>query len=329
MSETRKKYSADDYLYSSARVRALEVKLIGRERCARLCEAKDISEVYRAFEELGRGRSPDDILSDMLAECFSVVSEMTGGEHVFDIWRYPYDCHNIKSIIKCAERGRDPQRLLYSFGTVDTKAAVTAIRDGKTDVFPSHMAGAIQSARDLYAKNHNPQLIDTTLDDACYADMLDTAKNSGIDIFVRLVAAKIDITNILTAIRLSRMQNPAIDARYLTSMLISGGQLPAQTLTYAISGEDELYLRLRTTDYNNLAQRLSNDMTLAAIERECDNYYMELFSAARYMTAGAEVIAAYITAVEYQAKNLRIIVAGKKASLAPAVIRERLRSSYV
>ena len=40
---------------------------------------------------------------------------------------------------------------------------------------------------------------------------------------------------------------------------------------------------------------------------------------------GAEIAIGYIVALEYEVKNIRIILAGKDAGLSPEVIRERLR----
>ena len=42
-----------DYYYGSARVRALESSLIGKDRLARLLETKDTAEIYALLEEFG------------------------------------------------------------------------------------------------------------------------------------------------------------------------------------------------------------------------------------------------------------------------------------
>ena len=44
---------------------------------------------------------------------------------------------------------------------------------------------------------------------------------------------------------------------------------------------------------------------------------------------GAEPILGYLLAVEYEVKNLRILLAGYGISLPRDTVRERMRSSYV
>ena len=60
-----------------------------------------------------------------------------------------------------------------------------------------------------------------------------------------------------------------------------------------------------------------------------DDLWMELVRKAKYIPFGAEVLIGYAVAIEYEVKNIRIILAAKDAGIAPDGIRERLRKSYV
>ena len=66
-----------------------------------------------------------------------------------------------------------------------------------------------------------------------------------------------------------------------------------------------------------------------AMEKWADDFWMELVRDAKFVPFGAEVFIGYAIALEYEIKNIRILLAGKDAGLDSDVIRERLRKSYV
>ena len=55
----------------------------------------------------------------------------------------------------------------------------------------------------------------------------------------------------------------------------------------------------------------------------------KLLKEAKYINFGAGVLAAFYYAREYEVKNIRIILAGKRAGQDSDTIRERMRDSYV
>ena len=62
---------------------------------------------------------------------------------VFDVFRYPYDCHNIKYALKCFIRGRTLENTLagmYDFATV-SRSPFEAIQSEDYSALPKHMAG--------------------------------------------------------------------------------------------------------------------------------------------------------------------------------------------
>ena len=96
----------------------------------------------------------------------------------------------------------------------------------------------------------NPQQVDLILDAACYADMLDAAKESGISLAVRLVETKIDLTNLMTCLRLIRMDLGSAGEAFLQESLLSGGTVATSILTEAYAaGESALAEQLAYSRY--------------------------------------------------------------------------------
>lgn len=341
-----KKLQPTEYMYASARIRSLENRLVGRERTEVLAEARTVSEVMDRLAEYGikpaetaDGSPPageaisaarEGMLLAILREAFDEVERAVPDASVFRYFRYPYDCNNIKAAIKCAIRGISAEDMLFDFGTVPADEVETLLREGNCEVLPPAMAAAIPAARDAYDRTGDPRRIDTVLDRACYADMLAAALSSGDETLIAWMKAKIDLCNILTAIRILRMSMGAVGEAFLTEALLAGGTLTEKFFAEAAEkGEAGLWEALSPTAYYRLAQVEGDPRPLSAVEKACDDLYMGLVREGARIPFGAPVAGGYLVGCEVSVKNIRIILAAKDAGLDSAVIRERIRVSYV
>lgn len=329
------KYGATEYLYGSARVRALENRLIGKEHLERLLEAKDSAAVMAMLGDHGyvsEGVSREDCLLRVLSRGYEELDRMTEGKpSPMRFLRYPYDCHHIKSLIKCFSRGIDADGLwLDSLGTLCSDEVKRAFQEKDYHAFPPHMAAAIPTAEERFSQTGNPQKVDLILDGACYADMLAVAKESGIPLAVRLVEAKIDLTNLMTCLRLIRINLGSAGASFLEEALLSGGTLTRDFFEESLTaGESTMAERLTYSRYGGFGALLTEGSELHVLEKWADDCWMELAWNAKFVPFGAEVLIGYAVALEYEIKNIRILLVGKDAELPSDVIRERLRKSYV
>lgn len=328
------RYNETDYMYGSARVRALEGGIVGADRLNHLAEAESSAQIMSMLSELGfesdAHNSREDVLLSALSKAYAEIASMSDGTGIVDFLRYPYDCNNIKSIIKCFRRGIEPDGLLFAdLGTLDAETARAAFADKDYSAYPKNMAKAIPEAEQTLAATGKPQSVDLIIDRACFADMLEAAERTGVEYAVRLVKAKIDLTNIMICLRILRMDLSEAALPTLYEAMLSGGTLEEELFVRALSeGESYLSERLSYTDYARIAP-LVDGSALGEIEKACDDVWMELARKAKYVPFGAEVLIGYLIAVEYSVKNIRIILASKDASLAAESIRERLRYSYV
>ena len=153
-----------EYMYASARMRALENRLVGRERIEVLVDARSAGEALDRLAEYGvtppesEGGSPaptrtalrEDMLLAILREAYAEVEGSAPDPAVFRYFRYPYDCNNLKAAVKCAIRGIPADGMLFDFGTVPAANVEEALREGKSDVFPAAMSAAVPRAREAY-----------------------------------------------------------------------------------------------------------------------------------------------------------------------------------
>ena len=341
-----KKLQPTEYMYASARIRSLENRIVGRERLEALIEARTTEDamarlseygITPAEEELGSAapatgeavsRAREAMLLALLREAFREVEQAVPDPTLFRYLRYPYDCNNIKAAIKCGIRGISPEDMLFDFGTVPASEVEALLREGTYTAFPPAVAAAIPAAREAYDKTSDPRRIDAVLDRACYEDMSRAAAAE--DTLAAWLKVKIDTTNIVTTLRILRMNTGATGASFLEDALLPGGALELSFFTKAYEeGEAYLWDALSPTDYYRLAQVEGDPRPLSAVEKACDDLYMDRVREGARIPFGAPVSGGYLIGWETAIKNVRIILAAKDAGLGSAVIRERVRVSYV
>ena len=340
-----KKLQPTEYMYASARIRSMENRIVGRERMEILMESRTPDEVMDRLAEYGMAPAETDgtapagetvsaaretMLLAVLKEAFHEVESAVPDGELFRYLRYPYDCNNIKAAIKCATRGIPARDMLFDFGTVPADRVESLLREGKYEAFPKALAEAIPAAQDAYARTADPRRIDTVLDKACYAAMLTAVSETGDDTLISWVKAKIDLTNILTTLRILRMGMGTVGGAFLEETLLEGGTLEVSFFTKVYEeGEARLWEALSPTAYYRLAQVEGDPRPLSAVEKACDDLYMSLVREGARIPFGAPVAGGYLIGCETAVKNIRIVLAAKEAGLSASVLRERVRLSYV
>lgn len=330
----------ENYLYAGARIRALEGEMIGSERLERLLSCATTEACAALLAEWGvtilRGREDgafdrEATLAARLSQAYAEVLEATDGASFARIWLLPYDCNNIKSVIKCARRGLDPEPMLIRLsGGIPTDVVRYAIEKRDRTRLPEPFATAAQDAAAQFERTGDPRIVDRILDAACYAQMVRLAEESCVELALRLVQRRIDLTNVMIAIRSGRMGD--VGERTLAEFFLAGGTLSLADLSaWLREGESYLLERLYYNGFENFAKAANGDgiASPADLERAADDGVMELAREAKLVPLGAEIPIGYLIGREYEVKNLRILLAGKSVGLSTDAVRERMRLSYV
>jgi V/A-type H+-transporting ATPase subunit C len=342
-------------MYGTARIRALENRIVGREKLNALMEARGREEILARLAEYGvlskEGNPPlggqagdkagetfsqtvEEALNRLLRAAYQDVEEAAPEGRVFIWFRYPYDCNNLKLAIKCRIRGipeAEVRQMLFDFGTVPPDGVLAAVREGDFRSFPEAMAAGATAAEEAYAKSRDPRQIDTTLDKACYRDMLTAAGESGDPTLLSWLKAKIDLLNAVICLRMRRMGQSDAGRSFLGESLLPGGDLPLSFFTQAYeAGEAALWEGLATTRYASFVRAAEKtEKTPADVERCADDCWMSLVKEGARISFGAPVLAGYLVGWEAAVKKIRMVLAAKEAGLDLAVIRERVGESYV
>jgi len=318
------RYRPEDYLYISARVRALENKLVGNARIHRLLEMKSPEELRTALAADGYTGDVEEMLTAMLRAGFDTVKSTLPDPTVVAFLQYPYDAHNIKVLLKCAIRGVDPAPLLIDAGTVSC-AVLSDLLARDAEEIPARLREAAAAARACYDKTKNPQEIDLLLDRACFAAMHESA--AAVPFAAELVAMKADLVNLQILVRILRLGLGEVGRALQSRALVACGTLNEPFFTAAYdAGEGELSALLARTPY---AAWWGEDNTPAALEKRADDLLMRRVQRAKYIPFGAEVPIAYLWGLDTAVRDLRILHTGLASGADRATIAMRVRECYV
>lgn len=325
----KKRAKDTEYLYASAYLRTIEDKGVCRELLSRMLEAEDAAAASAMLFETYRKNavSENALCDEMVNDAYKTVDEAVNVEGMFTFMRYPYDANNVKAAIKCAAKGISADGFMFACGTLPEDEYVAMASSGDYSALPGRLADAARTAAETYAKTGDPQSIDLPVDKACLEAMLEGAKGTGSKFIRDAITLKVDASNVLTALRVAKL-NGQTAAGTLERALANGGTVPVSALVAAVAdGESVVDVAVKARP--ELASVLDSEKSLGELERALDNAYLSAVYAARKVLFGCEIPFAYLVSAEYNSKNARIILAGKRAGLSAEAIGERMRLFYV
>lgn len=321
-----------DYLAVSARIRAMENRLLTRERMDRIIDARDESEARKVLVECGYPDLPSADLERVLAQ----VREDTRRElmaaipdgGILEIFALKYDYHNAKSILKAQAMGTDPARLLLKGGRYDPVALLDGWQREQIGFCSDIFRRAMEEAAAVLKSDRDPQKTDLLLDKAYFAEMARLAKDLNSKYLQGYVRLLVDAANLRTAVRVARMGG---EEEFLRGVLLDGGNVSRQSIVGVRSGDiAEPFRSGALAKAAELGESVAkpNSGALTAFEKACDDAVTGYLAAARRVPFGEEVVIGYLYAKEAELTAVRTIFAGRAAHLDGEVIRQRLRDTY-
>ena len=318
-----------DYLSISARIRAMENRLLTRERLERMVDAREDAEALKVLAECGYGELNvlnGTALEQMLnAARETVFAELAAGlpdDRLLDIFRLKYDYHNAKVLVKAKTTGQEASRLLVSGGRYSPEELEQGLEH--CGAFFRH---AVERAGEPMEQSGDPQMVDLLLDKACFEEMGLLAKECGSAFLQGYVRLAVDAANLRSRVRCARLEK---SYDFLKQVLMEGGSVSVDALLRSREVGEPFRVG-PLSEASRLADELAKPGSgaLTAFERECDNALMAYQDKARRTPFGEEVVAGYLFAREAELTAIRTVMAGRMAGLDPDVIRQRLRNSYV
>ena len=325
-----------DYLTISARIRAMETRLLTRERMERMLDARTGDEAAKVLSECGYSEltalthtALDELLSAARGALYKELKGAVPDPRLVEVFQMKYDYHNAKTLIKAAAVGADPDRLLMEGGRWTAAQIKDAWQRDSLRDFTDPFRQAIVQARELLNGGGDPQLADFVLDRAYFGEMGEAAKATRSPFLQGYVRLLIDATNLRSAVRAARMGK---GSDFLNQVLLPGGNVEVHTLTSGKGSDLAALFRagpLSEAAAAGAALTAPGSGELTAFERLCDNAVMNYLAQARRIPFGEQAVIGYLYARETEFTAIRTILSGRMAGLDGDTIRERLRESYV
>jgi V/A-type H+-transporting ATPase subunit C len=336
MAKKTKRIKDTDYLFLSARLRALESTLLSSARMERMLDAPSVEDAARVLAECGYAelnRVDVDAVDRMLSQARDELMEELGDAaldgRMVDVFKVKYDYHNAKVLLKSEAKGEDASRLLVEAGRVPAQTLSAAFASGETEALPPALAQAIAQARELLNATKDPQQSDLLLDRAYFAELLHLAQETGSDFLTGYIRLQLDTANLRSAVRVLRMGK---DSAFLGKVLFQGGSIAEETIAPLADGSgslEELYVHTPLEQAAAVGAQAVRGGSLTEFEKACDNALVAYLSEAKRVPFGEQPLIAYLAARDSEQTAIRIILTGRLAGLPADVIRERLRDCYV
>lgn len=332
-----KKIKDTDYLVISARVKAMESGLLTRERMEQILDARSDEEVSKILQDCGypelNAADPEAMDAALASAREAVFKDLADGApdpRYIDVFKLKYDYHNVKAILKAEAMDTDPGHMLMDMGRVPAPELREALRSGELDGLPPMLASAAAEAREVLQTTRDPQLCDIVLDRWYYRDMDSAAEATGSQFLHGYVRVQIDAANLRTLVRTLRMGK---NEEFLRGVLFEGGEISVDAvLTVGAargSGMAELYAPTRFQAAAEAGVQALQGGPLTEFEKRCEDAVGDYLSGALFVPFGEAPLVGYLAARETEYTNLRILLMGRGAGIAPEIIRSRLRESYV
>ncbi len=327
-----KKLKDTDYLYSTARVRALEQTLLNQRQIDRMLETESDDEATKVLAECGYSdisatsvRHIEEALSNERNRVYTMLLEFVPNRNLINIFRTKYDYHNLKVLIKADARGTDASGLLINSGRIDTTQLTNMIRKEDYSKATDTMRDAIKEAQSVLALTSDPQLSDLILDRACFDEMTALATGQG-DFLINYVRLLTDAANIKTAVRSFRLSK---ESDFLSRAFLSGGNVSPEDMMSVTSGVtlEKLFKNHpleQAAAAGDLLAVHDTGFTLTDLDRMCDDAIGAYLNGAKRVPFGDAPIIAYLAAKETEYTHIRTIMSGRIAGIPTDYIRERL-----
>ena len=298
-----------DELFTSqvAQIRAKENTLLSDQALTQLMQCETYDECVQFLLDKGwgpvGGNSPEELLRTEKDKVWDLMHQLCSDKemHMFDIFRFSKDYHNLKAAIKESYMQKEVPNIYMDGGTIPIETIRKAAADGDFSPLPVQMMKAAEEAREILFHTGDSQTCDVIIDRAAL------------------------LANINIAIRACKA-NKSID--FLQHAFAECDSISVQKLMAVTrNGLDSIYEYLEQTSYADAIDAIKESP--AAFDRWCDNRMMKLIKPQKYNAFTISPLAAYVLAKENEIKSVRIILSGKVNQLPDEKVKERLRDSYV
>lgn len=330
------------YGYAVARIRAMEPLLLDQSVYQRMLDADGVDGALKVLGDTSYGKfltgdsgsvRYDTALEKELLSTFEEFSSFVPERALVDIFRVPYDFHNVKVGLKSMFNSRRGSKkrydLMTELGTVSTEKLMTAIETEDCSFLPMGLSTLIPECLAQWEASHDAAEMERMLDHAMYKTLLKLAESTSSASAIDWIRSRIDAENLRNLLRLRRF---GIEAGEAVLFLHDGGTIGLSDLTVMYGEALENWASIAGTGIGDVLGTMqydgSFDMMIVDLERALDDYCQAKLARARYSTQSSDNVLAYLWGKEQELKNIRTVMVSKASDTAGDEVRRLMRHGY-
>jgi len=327
------------YAYAAGRIRALETKLLDRQRLERMLDAESADEALRMLQDTDYGvhlaeasdaTEYEKVLEAERRVTYDLFQKLCLDEPVRSMFFSRFDFHNIKVLLKGKGAQQDFSPLLSSHGEFDQAQLKEALDEERFDHLPQHLGSAAARGMEAFQASGNPRTVDIVVDNSEHEYRLTLASRFLNEFLTSLLRLRADIHNILT---LYRVKWVGEEYRLLENAMFGGGFIEKGRLRSAFQEPWEaIPSRFAVTPYAQIIEAGASDVvtsdSFSRLEKAADDYMMGFLKLTKTVTFGPEPLVAYLLVRESEMKSIRMIMVGKLYRIPVQRIKERLAVTF-
>lgn len=320
------------YTYAAARVTTLQSMMLTRQMLLDMSNASDFSGAvdilsnteYAVPQPVKEFSVVQDMLLEKRMQTRDLFKELVLDSELDELLRARSDFANMKLALRRKLTDKPVGEDYSSEGSIPANQMAEVFENEDYSLLPTFMQEAVERAVLAYYQDKRVQMIDYALDQAHADYRLAQAQQLKSTFLTELFRMRIDITNILTMLRLKFTEMDLREA------FLEGGYLEPDLLLHGLDVDyDAMSSLFYPTPYANIFDSginyLVNEKSFLKLERHCEehvNGYLNL--AMRQITAGAQPVIAYLLLKEYEIKMVRLILTAKRNLLDSRLVTDRL-----
>ena len=332
--------SQEEYGYACARIRELEKSLLNKDIIKKMIDSTDLESSLKVLAgnnlseysfENTYPHSIDSVLDDILKRTIDIVNEVSPYPYLAQLFRWKYDFHNLKVLLKAKILNKKGAYPLYDIGNLSSNGLSSAVFEGKCQLIPVKIERILKQAETEYLKSENLQLMEIILDQGYYEIIFEQLEEINQVFLFYFYKTELDLLNFSIACRCKIRD---IKKSKLTEVLVDYGHLPIQKAIDIYDNSISSWPNcFQKTEYFSVFEEgikyWLQENSLLKLEQLSDDFLLNLLKIGKYTTFGLESIIAYYYAKMNDLKNIRIISNGKRYGFPNEIIQKYIRDTYV
>lgn len=319
------------YLYSAARIKALETTLLTEGQLERLLGAKDVEEGYKVLHETFLGEyltQPQKTpLSRVLRKSVTLAKQLLVSiapePKLLDYLWIRYDFYNLKTILKGKRSNLSDEDILekcYFASKYEPKALLLCVARGDFSGVDEHLASAYEEAKSA----KEVWRIDISMNTWYFRTIHEWAQKEDNGFLREYVALTVDLFNLRTRLRVLAFG----DATPLPELFISGGTLLRQDMETR-EQVFEAFARFGGEGYwKEALSEYEEKRSFAALERLADDFVLTFLRSRTVDVFSPVTLFAFFWARRNNAQLIQTVMTAKEVGTSEKEIRYVLRRLY-